>query len=162
MTCPHASTTTVAWAFGEFEGSANDEEAHTLHVASCADCSEALEALEAVEAEAAPLAGALAVEESAKPPPVEGPVPATAARPTLGGRLWAGIALAAALVLGTVAAWVDDPLVAPLPPEPVAVHVMPSPSPVAAPPHVPVLDLDRELDELELELDALRTDPSIL
>ncbi len=100
MTCPHASTTTVAWAFGEFEGSAAEGEAHTLHVASCEECNEALEALEVVEVQVAPLAGALAVEEPTKPLVVGVPVRANPSGTALGGRLWAGLVVAAAVLLG--------------------------------------------------------------
>jgi hypothetical protein len=157
MSCSHASTTTVAWAFGEFQGTLEAEEAHTMHVASCADCTAALEALEAVEAATAPLAGALPSDA----PPVTAPRGGPWFRPAPSGRVWGAVALVAALALGTVAAWVDD-VVSPPASEPVATRIeRPAPA-VPAPAERRSLDVDRELDALELELDALRTDPSIL
>ena len=42
MSCPHASTTTVAFLYGEAP------DAHALHVASCAECAAVLDDHEAV------------------------------------------------------------------------------------------------------------------
>lgn len=39
MTCPHASTTTLRWLYGDL-----DDDGHTAHIAGCADCQAACEA----------------------------------------------------------------------------------------------------------------------
>lgn len=162
MSCPHASTTTVAWAVGELDG-----DDHALHVAHCADCQASLEALEAAEAVVVPFAGALR-REPVPPAPADEPVPVRATPARRDGRFYGLLAVAAAVLLGIFATQLDDAEEPAsnlasrgeaLSTKPVAARVAPTPPPV---PTEPVLDLDDELDALELELDALRTDPSIL
>ncbi len=150
MSCEHASTTTVLWAYGEL-----DDDAHALHVASCPACSAALEALEAAERGVAPVVGALGLEVA---PVVEGGAAERARRRAP----WGLLALAAALVatLGT-ALYATRPHADPTEaPQAVDVHVEPAPAPLPAWPDPAALD--DELDALELELDSLRSDPSLL
>jgi len=164
MSCPHASTTTVAWSVGELDG-----DDHALHVAHCPDCQASLEALEAAEAAVAPFAGALRQDQV--PPAAVEPVAVRATPARQDGRFYGLLAVAAALLLTLFATQLDGagdptsnlasrgPAPSGAPTNPVAARVAPMPPPV---PTAPATSLDDELDALELELDALRTDPSIL
>ena len=148
MSCEHASTRTVLWAYGEL-----DDEVHGRHVATCAACQEVLEQLELVEAAVAPVAGALATEPAAPSAPEPWAQPsAHAPRRRVP---WGLVALAAVLVGTIVAALWAAPSGGPEAPAAVAVRV-------AIDPPLDPAALDEELDALELEIDLLRADPSLL
>lgn len=128
MSCPHAETTTVLWCYGEAD------EAHAAHVGACADCQAVVADHETVQAVVLPIAPALATA-----PP----------RRRLPAVVFAGLALAAAVLIGIGLGGPDRP---------------PQAEPVAAVAPASLVDdaVDLQLDALALELDALTADPSLL
>jgi len=146
MSCPHATTTTVAWCFGEAP------EGHLEHVATCAECQQVVEEQEAVLAAVGDVAPALRM--AAEAAPVE-PTPNA-------GRSWPRVAAAVlAFAAAALVAVVVGGSFAPAPePQQVAVAPVDTAPPAVALP--PLRDVDARLDALQLELDALSADPSIL
>lgn len=138
MSCPHASTTTLAWCYGEAE------EGHAVHVATCAECQSVVDETELVLGSVGPLAPALVAS-----PDLE---TRRRSRPR-----WTA-AVVAACVLAAAVALVVRFGTAPGPAE------VPTPDTDAL---AVVVELDQDfvdvrIDALELELDALSADPSLL
>jgi len=156
MSCPHAPTTTVAWCYGE------GPDDHALHVADCAECQQVVADHELVSGAAAGLVPALidADGDAAEPEPE----PERADRATWVPWAAAG-ALAAAVLVAVGLGGLPGAESTPSPATQVA--VAPAVDTQLREPGVPgdppsFDDVDARLDALELELDALNADPSIL
>jgi hypothetical protein len=124
--CPHATTTTVAFLYGE------GGDAHAAHVAACPDCAAVVEEHAAVAVALAPKLAALRVAPARR-------------------RSWvpaAAVALAAsALLVAGVAAWRSWPAPAPAP----VLAELPS-VPVDDGVDRKLDDLDQDVTSLELEM----------
>jgi hypothetical protein len=144
MSCPHATTTTIAWLYGEAD------EGHALHVAGCPECAAVAEAHEVVLAQVMP------VMPRALPASVVGAAP----RRRRSSRVWLmgvlAVAAAVLLVVGVVA----PPSSTPAPetvtdPGPVAALDMEPASLWSSELEADLLDLDASLDALADELGTL-------
>lgn len=143
MSCSHAETTTLLWAYGE------GPEDHAEHVATCAACQDVVAMHEFVGAEVAPILPILRrLDDEVQPEPV-------VRHPRWGRWVLAVGVLAAGLALmvgfGTRESGPSTPTMAVEPDAPVDVVL----SPVYG-------SLDRELDELDDLVDTLASDASIL
>ena len=137
MSCPHATTTTIAWLYGEAD------EAHALHVADCAACTAVADEHELVMSVVVPVLP-------------RGKAPELPEAPAWRSPSWwaAGVLLAAsallALRIGTAPVSVSVP-------EPTSTATT-----VAAlevePASVWSGELEAELDDLDASLDALAAD----
>jgi hypothetical protein len=145
MSCIHAETTTLLWAYGE------GPENHTDHIAMCAACREVIAMHESVGSEVAALLPVLRHphDETRSAPAV----------PRANWVRWAAVvgALAAGLAFVVGSLGVDEPV------EPVSTSVVAELDVETEVVLTPFYgSLDRELDELDDLVNSLEADASIL
>ena len=137
MSCPHATTDTLLWLYGE------GDEAHVHHVASCEECQAVVAEHEAVAGLVGPIAADLAGPE------------ATPAEPTPANRVpWQWMAVAAAVAASILMTWQFAPGPRDLERD-TAVAALEAP-PATSPMTVDgmfTVEMDVEMDALDAELD---------